>query len=390
MSAGETLPAEERAGLTGRSPLYHQSFPPRLDARKRPEPTRGGPPSRTLRPRRRNPATPAPKAFSAPMRRHAGRPTRPPLQRRAAADRARTCGPDRSAPRPGQPLTLLSCRNIPGKPRSIEGSPPCAPEPTNTRRPLVGQRDRTRPPVRVRPRAPEQPTRRHQPRDLAFLTGDDGRQLVRGPPRPLPDARPLLQPSRGVRPSSDPAWTSPRHHGERSEETARPKAELKGCDHFGADVTERKQMLDRIAEIYHRHGFSVETPSRRSRWGNSCPTWPPQCRRCLARVRGQQGAGDWLALRYDLTAPFGAASRRSSATTCPAPIAAMRWGRSGAKSRVRAGSASSINAMPIRWAAPRWRRMRRFDAMLAALEHAGIQRGDYLIRQQPQGPEWHP
>ena len=37
----------------------------------------------------------------------------------------------------------------------------------------------------------------------------------------------------------------------------RPKAEApKGFrDYFGAEVAERKAMLDRIAEVYHRHGF---------------------------------------------------------------------------------------------------------------------------------------
>ena len=37
----------------------------------------------------------------------------------------------------------------------------------------------------------------------------------------------------------------------------RPKAETpKGFrDYFGQDVTERRDMLDRIAQVYHRHGF---------------------------------------------------------------------------------------------------------------------------------------
>jgi histidyl-tRNA synthetase len=37
----------------------------------------------------------------------------------------------------------------------------------------------------------------------------------------------------------------------------RPRAETpKGFrDYFGAEVTERKAMLDRIAAVYHRHGF---------------------------------------------------------------------------------------------------------------------------------------
>ena len=40
----------------------------------------------------------------------------------------------------------------------------------------------------------------------------------------------------------------------RAEKTYRPRAETpKGFrDYFGAEVTERKAMLDRIAEVYHR------------------------------------------------------------------------------------------------------------------------------------------
>ncbi len=57
----------------------------------------------------------------------------------------------------------------------------------------------------------------------------------------------------------------------------RPRAETpKGFrDYFGPEVTARKAMLDRIAEVYHRYGFDpLETSAvRRSRpWASSSPT----------------------------------------------------------------------------------------------------------------------
>ena len=54
----------------------------------------------------------------------------------------------------------------------------------------------------------------------------------------------------------------------------RPKAETpKGFrDYFGAEVTTRKAMLDKIAEVYHRYGFdpletsAVETVEALGQW----------------------------------------------------------------------------------------------------------------------------
>ncbi|MDH5797602.1 MAG: histidine--tRNA ligase, partial [Paracoccaceae bacterium] len=45
----------------------------------------------------------------------------------------------------------------------------------------------------------------------------------------------------------------------KQKKTPRPKAETpKGFrDYFGAQVTERKEMLDRIAAVYHRYGFEA-------------------------------------------------------------------------------------------------------------------------------------
>ena len=86
----------------------------------------------------------------------------------------------------------------------------------------------------------------------------------------------------------------------------RPKAETpKGFrDYFGADVTERKQMLDRIAAIYHRHGFdpletsAVETVDALGKFlpdvdrpNAGVFAWQEEA------VPGGGTAGDWLALR---------------------------------------------------------------------------------------------
>mgnify|MGYP002651866849 CR=1 FL=1 len=45
----------------------------------------------------------------------------------------------------------------------------------------------------------------------------------------------------------------------KDQKPRRPRAETpKGFrDYFGAEVSERKAMLDRIAEVYHRHGFDA-------------------------------------------------------------------------------------------------------------------------------------
>ena len=104
----------------------------------------------------------------------------------------------------------------------------------------------------------------------------------------------------------------------------RPKAETpKGFrDYFGADVTERKAMLDRIAEIYHRHGFDpLETSAVET--VEALGKFLPDVDRPNAGVFAWQeetvpggGSGDWLALRYDLTAPLArVAAQRSEEHT---------------------------------------------------------------------------
>ena len=88
----------------------------------------------------------------------------------------------------------------------------------------------------------------------------------------------------------------------------RPRAETpKGFrDYFGAEVIARQQMLARIAEVYHAHGFdpletsAVETVEA---LGKYLPDVDRPNAGVFAWQEGEEG-GDWLALRYDLTAPL--------------------------------------------------------------------------------------
>ena len=86
----------------------------------------------------------------------------------------------------------------------------------------------------------------------------------------------------------------------------RPRAETpKGFrDYFGTEVIERKAMLDRIAEVYHRYGFdpletsAVETVEALGKF------LPDVDRPNEGVFAWQDEDQDWLALRYDLTAPL--------------------------------------------------------------------------------------
>ena len=86
----------------------------------------------------------------------------------------------------------------------------------------------------------------------------------------------------------------------------RPKAQTpKGfADYFGKDVTERAEMLQVIAGVYHRYGFdaletsAVETVEALGKF------LPDVDRPNEGVFAWQEEDGDWLALRYDMTAPL--------------------------------------------------------------------------------------
>ncbi|MEM8823907.1 MAG: histidine--tRNA ligase, partial [Pseudomonadota bacterium] len=78
-------------------------------------------------------------------------------------------------------------------------------------------------------------------------------------------------------------------------------------DYFGAEVTQRKAMLDTIAQVYALYGFeplessAVETVEA---LGKFLPDVDRPNEGVFAWQEGGEDDGDWLALRYDLTAPL--------------------------------------------------------------------------------------
>jgi histidyl-tRNA synthetase len=163
----------------------------------------------------------------------------------------------------------------------------------------------------------------------------------------------------------------------------RPRAETpKGFrDYFGAEVTERAAMLDRIAEVYRRHGFdpletsAVETVEALGKF------LPDTDRPNEGVFAWQEEDGDWLALRYDLTAPLArvAAQYRHE---LPFPYRRYAMGPVWRNEKPGPGrfrqfyqcDADTVGAASVAADA-------EICAMLAeALEAAGIPRGDYVIR----------
>ena len=169
----------------------------------------------------------------------------------------------------------------------------------------------------------------------------------------------------------------------------RPRAEPpKGFrDSFGADVTERNLMLERIAAVYRLHGFdALETSAVET--VEALGKFLPDVDRPNAGVFAWQeeqvpggGSGDWLALRYDLTAPLArvAAQFRND---LPSPYRRYAMGPVWRNEKPGPGrfrqfyqcDADTVGAASVAADA-------EIIAMLAdALEAAGIPRGDYLVR----------
>ncbi len=168
----------------------------------------------------------------------------------------------------------------------------------------------------------------------------------------------------------------------------RPKAETpKGFrDYFGAEVTERKAMLDRIAEVYHRYGFdalessAVETVEA---LGKFLPDVDRPNEGVFAWQEDAEGEkpGDWLALRYDLTAPLARvyAQHRND---LPTPYRRYAMGPVWRNEKPGPGrfrqfyqcDADTVGSGSVAADA-------EICAMLAdTLEAVGIPRGDYIIR----------
>lgn len=163
----------------------------------------------------------------------------------------------------------------------------------------------------------------------------------------------------------------------------RPRAETpKGFrDYFGAEVTERKSMLDRIAAVYHRYGFdpletsAVETVEALGKF------LPDVDRPNEGVFAWQDEDADWLALRYDLTAPLArvAAQYRND---LPSPYRRYAMGPVWRNEKPGPGrfrqfyqcDADTVGSASVAADA-------EICAMLAdALEEVGIPRGDYVVK----------
>lgn len=174
----------------------------------------------------------------------------------------------------------------------------------------------------------------------------------------------------------------------KTKKTPRPKAETpKGfSDYFGADVTERKAMLDAIAKVYHAHGFdpletaAVETVEALGKFLPDVDR-PNEGVFAWQEDDGTDKPGDWLALRYDLTAPLARvfAQHRND---LPTPYRRYAMGPVWRNEKPGPGrfrqfyqcDADTVGTASVAADA-------EVCMMLAdALEAVGIERGDYVIR----------
>ncbi|MEM9498190.1 MAG: histidine--tRNA ligase [Pseudomonadota bacterium] len=172
-----------------------------------------------------------------------------------------------------------------------------------------------------------------------------------------------------------------------SKKTPRPRAVTpKGFrDYFAAEVTERAAMLDQIAAIYHRYGFdALETSAVET--VEALGKFLPDVDRPNAGVFAWQDAeheatGDWMALRYDLTAPLARVYAQFR-NDLPTPYRRYAMGPVWRNEKPGPGrfrqfyqcDADTVGASSVAADA-------EICAMLAdALESVGIPRGDFVVR----------
>jgi len=174
----------------------------------------------------------------------------------------------------------------------------------------------------------------------------------------------------------------------KDKKSPRPKAETpKGFrDYFGTEVTDRSEMLSKIAAVYHRYGFDalessgVETVEA---LGKFLPDVDRPNEGVFAWQEDAEGdkPGDWLALRYDLTAPLARvfAQHRND---LPTPYRRYAMGPVWRNEKPGPGrfrqfyqcDADTVGAATVAADA-------EICAMLSdTLEVVGIPRGDYVVR----------
>ncbi|MEP4198828.1 MAG: histidine--tRNA ligase [Aliishimia sp.] len=170
----------------------------------------------------------------------------------------------------------------------------------------------------------------------------------------------------------------------KQKKPSRPKAETpKGFrDYFGADVTDRAEMLSRIAGVYHRYGFEA-LESSAVETVEALGKFLPDVDRPNEGVFAWQEEDDakWLALRYDMTAPLARvyAQHRND---LPSPYRRFTFGPVWRNEKPGPGrfrqfyqcDADTVGSASMAADA-------EICAMLAdAMEEVGIARGDYVVR----------
>ena len=91
----------------------------------------------------------------------------------------------------------------------------------------------------------------------------------------------------------------------KKDKSRRAKAQTpKGFrDYFGQEVTHRRKMLERIADVYELYGFdALESPAIET--VEALGKFLPDVELPNEGVFAWREEDDWLALRYDLTAPL--------------------------------------------------------------------------------------
>lgn len=168
----------------------------------------------------------------------------------------------------------------------------------------------------------------------------------------------------------------------------RPKPETpKGFrDYFGSEVTDRKAMLDRVSAVYERRGFdALETSGVETveALGKFLPDVDrPNAGVFAWREEDLPGIpGDWLALRYDLTAPLArvAAQYRNDLAMPYRRYAVGPVWRNENTGAGRFKQFYQCDADTVGSSSP------AADAeilmmLTEALEAAGIERGDYVVK----------
>ena len=174
----------------------------------------------------------------------------------------------------------------------------------------------------------------------------------------------------------------------KPKKTPRPKAQTpKGFrDYFGAEVTQRAEMLRTIAGVYHRYGFDalesagVETVEA---LGKFLPDVDRPNEGVFAWQEDAEGdkPGDWLALRYDLTAPLARVYAQHH-NDLPTPYRRYAMGPVWRNEKPGPGrfrqfyqcDADTVGTASMAADA-------EICAMLCdCLEEVGIPRGDYVVR----------